>query len=798
MNILYITEKPSQVEALRDALKKNNMHNGVDIIPLAGHIMQSYSFEEYDKSFNDSWANLVIDKKVPFFPNGLKKRIKPNGWFISNGKKITSDYKKKFADVKEKIAKADTIILATDPDNEGATLGLEVIEECEALNKVKGMINMSKLDIHSLSQEVKIIDKLPYMQMYEAGDSRAYFDQTFGINASIIATVVLGNGNTLQVGGVKLPTIRMVVERDLVFEAFKEVNFWTIKAKATFNNQTFSIDIFLKDSDKFEKEADALHVKGIVENVLKGKVDSFAEQNKTEAPPKPYSLTDLQSEANKKYKFSAKKTLDISQVLYVDKKVQSYPRVDTNFYADGEYLFASDILKNLVKISKFKELINAVKNIDKPMKRKIFDDSKIDGAHTAIAPTLELNSSKYNGLSETDKNILDLVAERYIIQFLDDFKYLAISGDGLIKDNICFKFSESVTQEAGWKISTDFTPVKRTIPAIKQGDTVTIDSISIEKGTTKPKPRFTEATLLKAMEKVHRFFDDEKIKAELGESGIGTPATRAMILEQLKTANNKDMPYFEVDKKGTILSTQKARDLIKALPEYISSPILRANMEAKLKEILKGTYSKESYFNEVKTVVTEISNTILSLGTIPTQKTVSKEVVELEFLCPLCQSNLLEGEKFFKCSSSEKCNFIIFKDQSRTLGSTLDIEAVVQIIHYSSKENPYIEDPALHGVYFDPTNKYFLTPVWNKSASSSAAQNNDNASGEIIETEKTFKKGSRFVYKSFRGKDLTMTAAEKLFDGKSITLTRKTKEKKDYKIKCTLKSDGTLETELVK
>jgi DNA topoisomerase-3 len=261
---LYITEKPSQVEALRDALKKTNMYNGVEIVPLAGHIMQLYDFEDYDKSLSDSWINLVMDKKVPFFPKELKKKIKPKSSFIANGKKITSDYKKKFDDIKDKISRATKIILATDPDNEGATLGLEVIEKCNALSKVQGMINMSKLDITSLSKEVSIMNKLPYMNMYYAGDSRAYFDQTFGINMSIIATVVLGKGNTLQVGGVKLPTIRMVVERDLAFESHKEIPYWTLKAKATYNNQTFDIDIFLKDEEKFDKEEDALKIKSIV------------------------------------------------------------------------------------------------------------------------------------------------------------------------------------------------------------------------------------------------------------------------------------------------------------------------------------------------------------------------------------------------------------------------------------------------------------------------------------------------------------------------------------------------------
>jgi DNA topoisomerase-3 len=791
---LYITEKPSQVEALRDALKKTNMYNGVEIVPLAGHIMQLYDFEDYDKSLSDSWINLVMDKKVPFFPKELKKKIKPKSSFIANGKKITSDYKKKFDDIKDKISRATKIILATDPDNEGATLGLEVIEKCNALSKVQGMINMSKLDITSLSKEVSIMNKLPYMNMYYAGDSRAYFDQTFGINMSIIATVVLGKGNTLQVGGVKLPTIRMVVERDLAFESHKEIPYWTLKAKATYNNQTFDIDIFLKDEEKFDKEEDALKIKSIVEGILQGKVKEFKAWDKTEAPPKPYSLTDLQSESNKRFKLSADNTLKIAQKLYADYKIQSYPRTDSNYYAEGEYESVSDILTNLSTIDTFKELVSAIANISKPMKRKIFDDSKID-AHTALAPTLEASIGKYSSLNDMDKKIFNLVAIRYIIQFLDDYKYLDISGNGVIEDRICFKFSENVTKEKGWKISMDFTPVQRTIPTMKEGDIVKIDTITITKGTTKPKPRFTESSLLKAMEKVHRFFDDEKVKAELGENGIGTPATRAIILEQLKMSRKNDMPYFEVDKKGTIKSTQKARDLIKVLPEHISSPILRANMESKLKEILKGKYTKEAYFKEVQKVVSEINQTILGLGTMPTQKIAKKEAQSTELRCPLCQSSIVDTGMVYKCEKQNYsngkvsgCKFSIFK-QSKPLGRDISLEDLTKLL-----KNEEIEGNS-GNIKLDLENKYFTSVSWNESSNTKSHFSNTTTS-ELVETSKVFKMGEKIVFKDFRGKDLTKTQAESLLNGKTIKVKRKSKAGKDYTVAIQLEdNNGRLKVE---
>jgi len=791
--ILYITEKPSQVNALKDALKKNNMFNNVEIVPLAGHIMSLYDFKDYDKKLDDYWANLIIDKRVPFFPKELKKKIKPKSSFIANNKKITTDYKKKFADIKAKILQADKIILAPDPDNEGATLVLEVIDECKALSKVQGMINMSKLDLSSLSQEVKITTKIPYMNMYKAGDSRAYFDQTFGINTSIIATIILGGGKTLQVGGVKLPTIRMVVERDLAFEKHTEVPFWNIKAKAEYDKKVFDTEIYLKSMDKdgrFNNEEEAKNIKKEVENLLRGQILTCKELNKKTPPPKPYSLTDLQSEVNKRYKLSADATLKIAQKLYADCKIQSYPRTDSNYYSEGEYHSVVEILDNLNTISNFKSLIEAIDNISKPLKRKIFDDSKID-AHTALAPTMEANNSLYSKLSNIDKKVFNLVATRYIIQFLNDYEYLDISGTGTITDEIVFKFSENIPKKLGWKIAIDFTVNKRTIPTMQHNDSISIhnDSISITKGTTKPKPRFTEATLLKAMEKVHRFFDDENIKKELGENGIGTPATRAIILEQLKTSKPKDEPYFKVDKKGTITSTSKARNLIKILPDKISSPILRANMEAKLKEILHGNLSKEDYILFVQTTVKEINNTIFELGTMPTKK-VSNEVSPIDLICPLCNSEMVDSNIVYKCSKQKYsngkvsgCKFSLFKN-SKPLGRNLTIDDVKSLLDGKTLEGQS------GNVILNLDNKYFTTVEWNKNSSTTSTPNNKTNSKEFQESAKTFTKNGKLVWKNFRGKNLSESQCERLLDGKKIKLKRKSQAGKTYEVFISLADDN--------
>jgi len=806
MSTLYIVEKGSHVQALRDALAKNNMNSGVKIVPLSGHIMELYDFGDYDKDLNDSWVNLVIDKKVPFFPKELKKKVKKNSSFVQNGKKLTNDYKKKFQVVKESIESANKIILATDPDNEGATLALEVIERCNAMNKIAGMIDMSKLDIHTLSKEVKVTNKLPYLKMYDCGDSRAYYDQMFGFNMSIIATIALGKGKTLQVGGVKLPTIRMVVERDLAFESHKEVPFWSIRAKAEHEGKVFDIDIYRENEEgetKFEKESDAQRVKEIVEAQLQAKVVEHKEQIKKQAPPKPYSLTELQGETSKRFKLSGDDTLKIAQKLYIEDKVQSYPRVDTNYYSDGEHENATQILTQLGEIQDFKALISNIKDISNPIKRNVFDSSKVE-IHTALAPTLDADKAHFGKLDGLDKKVFELVVVRYIAQFLEDYKYLDIRGSGVIQDDIMFKYGEKAPVELGWKITTNTQVTERTIPNISQSDSISIhkDSISIVKGTTKPKPRFKEDTLLMAMKNIASFYDDEKIKAQLGKKGadgkpkgIGTPATRASILSDLKTARKNDEPYFKVDKNENIISTQKARDLIKTLPDYISSPILRAEMEAKLDDIMKESLTKQEFFKEVEKIVNEINEEVKKVGEIPTQKQAKKEVEELDIKCPLCDANLVDVGMLFKCSKQKfangkasGCKFKIFKN-SKPMGRDLTIEDINALLAGESLEG------SSGTITFNKDNPFFTDVEWKNGGDNKNSSTNPN---ELIETAKTFRLGDKMVFKDFRGKALTKKQAEELLNGKAVKLKRKSKAGSDYTVQAKLLDEkGKLDVQFV-
>ena len=768
---LYLTEKPSQIKALIPALKKAGLYNeDVEVKSLLGHILALKEFKELDEDFKKkSWNELVKIGKVPFFPQ--------NPYSIEL-KKIAN--KKIFNEVKEAIKKADKIILATDPDNEGATLGMEVIEKCNALHKVIGMVNMSKLDIYSLSKEVKSINKIPFSKMYDAGRSRAVFDMLFGFNATIMATEYLNKGNNLlNVGAVKLPTIAMVVNRDLEFESHKKIPYYVVKAKAKAKGEMFDVTFSIKDKEKIDKKEIAEKLVDVIKENNRLKVFEFEEKNKKEAPPKPYSLTDLQSEAGKKFKLTAKKVLELAQSLYENHKVESYPRTDNNYYSNGEYIQAPKILSSLASVEQYNKFISKL-DLNNLLKRNIFDDSKVT-AHTALAPTIEAKLENLKKLNENEKKVFHLVAIRYISQFFPDYEYLAIKGKANYK-NIIAGFSENIPLKAGYKeVTGEFKEKKRTIPHLEKDDEIEIltDTFEIEEKFTKPKPRFTEATLLKAMERVVNYFDDEKIKEILKDSGIGTPATRAQILEDLKRPDKSGEPYFRVE-KGKLISTKKARDLIASLPQDLTSPIIRATFEEKLKAIVENRLNKEQFYKEAKEYIIKACEEIKNRGSLRELNT------KTGLKCPLCGGELIEKAKVFMCENGkynlktkqiEGCLFFIIK-QSKFI--TLNKEQVKELLDGKSVENEKVK------LTLDLQNPYFIKAEFKKR------------DDEVIETPKTYRLGDKFIFKTFRNKKITLKQAEKILKGDKVTLSLKSKEGKPYKMKVWYVENGKIDGEFVR
>ena len=644
---LLICEKPSQIKALKPILPKGKH---IKIISLAGHIMRLKNIDEYDTSLkNKSWYNLVIDKNIPYLPAKYENTVKEK----STGK-FKTDYEDMYLNIKRAAKDTDFIISCADPDNEGCSLMFQPVEHAGYSNKILGQINMSKLDFFSLQNEINFFDKIPYYEMAQAGIARSEYDWTFGINNTILASVLLGEGQTQNVGGVKSPVIRMVVDRMKHIEKFKPVKYWQFKgtAKHLKTNTEFNYIVKVKQNDAeiietqdtidmLEMKLNALdkenvehaadisaiyseisklrwklnesikqfesaerdifsskirkQIEDAIKSGMKFKVSKF--ENKKglfQNPPLAYSLTDLQAEAGNNYNFTPAKTLQIAQKLY-EGQWQSYPRTDNRYYASGEMANIKKIIPNLLSLSSFKNV-----NIPVPYKVKtgVFNSAKVT-AHTGLAPTTK--EIKDNSLSGDDKLIFDMVATRYLIQFMDKFEYYQVKLDADVDADVYITTHQNIEVVKGWRELYNpsnmygFSYVqKQTLPNMLMGDEIEIISIEKDSLETKPLPMFTEFSLLKGMENISRIYPE----LEGLEQGIGTPATRASILEQLFKAKY-------LIKKGKIVeASNKAKKLIGLLPDDMTSPKLRSDMEYKLNEIVAGNFTRYDYEKEFKALIT--------------------------------------------------------------------------------------------------------------------------------------------------------------------------------------------------
>ena len=635
---LIITEKPSQVKALKSVLPKSKR---IIVKPLAGHIFELQELEKYKKEFEKlSWYQLAKSNLIPFIPDEFKRVLKNDDYYI-----------KVYNNIKKGAEKADYIIIATDPDNEGAAIAKEIIEDLNLQDKVIGMINMNRLDPGSLKKEIDILNSIPYEKMAEAGYARSEFDWSFGINHTILASVLLGNGSTYHVGGVKSPLIKIIVERENEIEKFVPKKYWEIEGKVkTKDGKIFNFKVKVKrESEKikkyekeikniknriskiedelelnrlksklkkyerllfrermqFEKEKKRVYeeeidkIKSVLKKGMKVKVKEYNyEQDLLEKAPLPYSLTDLQTES----KFTPSKTLKIAQDLY-EKTFQSYPRTDCRYFSSKEYFISKNIINNLLtNITIFKS--KKLKLNDKPH-NNIFDDSKVT-AHTAIGPTQ--NVPKLTILPKDHQTIYKMVATRYLIQFMDPVKYnrcsIVMKNDEL--DDIEFYSTELMIIDKGWRELYDYNGgnsyVKEiSIPNLSEGDELEIVEIKFkEKKTTSPN-RFTLNTLLKTMENIGYLYPE----LDGLDKGIGTPATRAKILDDLLKNG-----YFE-KKENYLIPTDKAKDIYEKLPDSILDPKLRADLEYKINQIVYNKITREEFYNQMKEIIRNQSNDII-------------------------------------------------------------------------------------------------------------------------------------------------------------------------------------------
>lgn len=601
--IVCIAEKPSVARDIADVLGARNRRegyiegNGYQVTWTFGHLCTLKEPHEYTPGWK-SWSLGSLPMIPPRF--GIKL-IQDEG------------IEKQFKVIEQLMQNADEIINCGDAGQEGELIQRWVMQKTGARCPVK------RLWISSLTEEAiregfqKLKDQSEFQSLYEAGLTRAIGDWLLGMNATRLYTLKYGqNRQVLSIGRVQTPTLALIVNRQLEIENFKPEPYWELKT--IYRDTTFSAT-----KGRFTTEEEGREFLEKVKNSDFTVTDVSAKKG-TEYAPRLFDLTSLQVECNKKFAFSADETLRLIQALY-EKKVTTYPRVDTTFLSDDIYPKCPTILKGIKDYEALTAPLDGKKLIKS---KKVFDNSKVTDHH-AIIPT----GVHPHNLTDMERKVFDLVARRFIAVFYPDCKISTSTVLGEV-DKIEFKVTGKQILEPGWRVVFSKEQVEekegdeeRSLPAFVKGESGPHVPDLAEKWTQPPKP-YTEATLLRAMETAGKLVDNDELRDALKENGIGRPSTRAAIIETLFKRR-----YIRKERKN-LIATSTGVELIQLIhEELLKSAELTGIWEKKLREIEKKNYEAKTFLEELKQMVSEVVNSVLSDNAnrrISIQEAVHKEV----------------------------------------------------------------------------------------------------------------------------------------------------------------------------
>lgn len=592
--IVCIAEKPSvarEIAAVLGATQKKDGYmegKGYQVTWTFGHLCTLKEPHEYTAEWK-SW-NLNYLPMIP--PRFGIKLIENDG------------YKKQFATIEKLFKQADEIINCGDAGQEGELIQRWVMQKAGCTCPVR------RLWISSLTSEAiregftKLKSQEEYNSLYEAGLLRAIGDWLLGMNATRLYTIKYGrNHQVFSIGRVQTPTLALIVNRQLEIEHFVPQTYWELKT--VYRDTTFSAT---KGRFMVKEEGEAFLEK--VRNAPFQITDTSAKKG-TEAPPRLFDLTSLQVEGNKKFAFSADHTLKLIQSLY-EKKLTTYPRVDTTYLSEDIYPKIVPTLKGLRDYSALTAPVLAAKI---PKSKKVFDNAKVTDHH-AIIPT---GVSPVN-ITADERKIYDLVTLRFIAAFYPDCHFSTTTVMGEVEE-VPFKVTGKQILDPGWRVvfekeakdagtkneenaeeeaADKHAEEEHTLPVFVKGEQGPHVPDLAEKQTQPPKP-YTEATLLRAMETAGKLVENEDLRDALKENGIGRPSTRASIIETLFKRN-----YVRKERKN-LIATSTGMELIQLIhEELLKSAELTGLWEKKLRQVERKEYKSAQFLEELKKMVTEV------------------------------------------------------------------------------------------------------------------------------------------------------------------------------------------------
>ena len=585
-----IAEKPSVAKEIADIVgaktKKDGYYegNGYRVTWTFGHLCTLKEPHEYTPQWK-SWSLWTL----PMIPPRFGIKLIPD-----------KGIEKQFAIIEKLMSEAEAVINCGDAGQEG-----ELIQRW-VMQKAGCKCPVYRLWISSLTEEsiregfASLKRQEEFNTLYEAGLSRAIGDWLLGINATRLYTIKYGQSRqVLSIGRVQTPTLALIVNRQLEIDNFVSQPYWELKT--IYRDTVFSVTKG-RFSTVEEGEVFLQQVQGGPFEV----VDIAKKQGK-ESPPRLFDLTSLQVECNKKFAYSAEDTLKLIQSLY-EKKVTTYPRVDTTFLSDDIYPKVPNILQVLQTSQVYEPLINPLWRSNLPKSKKVFDNSKVTDHH-AIIPT----NVRPSNLTDNERKVYDLVVRRFIAAFYPDCRVATTTVLGKV-GNIEFKATGKQIIEPGWRIVFEKekdvekeekdTDEERVLPDFVKGESGPHEPALGEKWTQPPK-YYTEATLLRAMETAGRLVENDELRDALKENGIGRPSTRAAIIETLFKRN-----YIRKERKN-LLATQTGIELIAIIhEELLKSAELTGIWENKLRRIERNEYRAKDFLEELKLMVAEIVNKV--------------------------------------------------------------------------------------------------------------------------------------------------------------------------------------------
>jgi len=633
---VFLCEKPKQGRDVAGALgltKNEGSHisgNNIAVVWAIGHLLSQSKPEFYE-------PNIARDKKgwdlslLPIIPTKWRMEL-------PDPKVDAGRYKQAMA-IKNLLLKATEVVIATDNDREGETIACELLEFFNYKGKTLRM-KYSSMDKQSLRKALDtLVDGKETYTDYIAGVGRMRADWLFGMNMTIGLTAAnksnLVIGDVLSAGRVQSPIVYLVVARELEIKNFVPVSFYKIDAdfikKDTGEKYSGSLKIrpellnpvtgYLDDQEKLKTLMSELR------SQKTAKVTKYDTTEKSEKAPIGYALSDLQKECSKRFGFSAKKTLELTQKLYDTYKLVTYPRSDCGYASENQFKEADGIISKITSNFANQEYADLSKLLNTKIRSRMWNTALVT-AHHAIMPTI--TDKKVASLSKDEAAVYDLVCKRYMMQFMVDYRSSNVSIETTLANEI-FQTYGNTTVEMGWKMADPkLNESNKSVPLLVKGVDVEAVKVKERSEQTKPPSSYTEDALLDDMVNIRRFIENEKLKKIIHKAGIGTEATRAEHLENVKRKG-----YIKENGKK-LLPTDKAFALMEVLPDILRKPETTAYWEEELNQVVLKTRTLEQFMGKVEGVLHRMMKQVKD-GECLLSKPVSNGTGRVE-LCKECNA----------------------------------------------------------------------------------------------------------------------------------------------------------------